>query len=222
MNRVLTIILSLLVCFVLLAGCGEGDSATSDNSTEPTGSMSSEDNTSSINSENSESSDNSTVSSGEISDTQSDPNENGENTDPTPDPEPDPNAPTVYLTATRDGNTVTVSFNVKNNPGLAAYTIKIGYNTAKLIPKAINATLSTPVTSNLQQPGAAPKGKITAVYANLTGVSKDGELFNITFDVAENAIGSAEFEIIADENDFVAPDYAYIQFQKQNTEISLD
>ncbi len=136
--------------------------------------------------------------------------------------EVDPNAPTVYLKSERDGNTITVRFMVKNNPGVAAYTLNVTFDKQKVTPKTITAGISSPVVSNLQQPNVTLSGSsVTAVYANTKGFSADGEMFNITFKINEGATGDAEFKIIAEEQDFVAPDYAYVIFQKQNTKISI-
>ena len=161
--------------------------------------------------------------SGTSSETESTPESGSESgNENNPEIEPlDPTAPTVYLDATRSGNTITVKLMVKNNPGVAAYTVKVDYDKEKVTPKTITAGVTTPVVSNLQQPNAVLHGSVTAVYANTAGTKENGEMFNITFDIVDGATGNAEFKIVADEQDFVAPDYAYIMFQKQNTSISV-
>jgi hypothetical protein len=136
--------------------------------------------------------------------------------------EADPNAPTVYLETEQSGNTVTVKFMVKNNPGVAAYTVNVTFDKQKVTPKTITAGISSPVVSNLQQPNVTLSGSaVSAVYANTKGFSNDGEMFNITFEIKEGASGEAKFEIVADEQDFVAPDYAIILFKKQGAKISI-
>ncbi len=150
----------------------------------------------------------------------SNPNEGDGNNDPSE--EVDPNAPTVYLQAEKSGNTITVKFMVKNNPGVAAYTVNVAFDKQKVTPKTIPAGISSPVVSNLQQPNAnLSDSSVSAVYANTKGFSNDGEMFNITFEIKEGASGEAKFEIIADEQDFVAPDYTLILFRKQSAVITI-
>ena len=110
---------------------------------------------------------------------------------------------------------------VKNNPGVAAYSVKVDYDKEKVTPKTITAGITKPVVSNLQQPNATLHGSVTAVYANLNGTKENGEMFNITFNIKDGASGNTEFKIVASEGDFVAPDYAAILFNQQNTSISL-
>lgn len=149
-----------------------------------------------------------------------DPDKNEENNDPVE--EADPNAPTVYLETEQSGNTVTVKFMVKNNPGVAVYAVNVTFDKQKVTPKTITAGISSPIVSNLLQPNVTLSGSaVSAVYANTKGFSNDGEMFNITFEIKEGASGEAKFEIVADEQDFVAPDYAIILFKKQGAKISI-
>lgn len=224
---------ALLLCAVLLAGCGKSlDSSTTSDTDAPlnTSSVSSDTSdpdtsTDSTNSSTDNTSSNITgneSNSGDETDEEGDGSESDVNQPDGSEETIDPNAPTVYLTAERSGSTVTVHLNVKNNPGVAAYTIKINYDKQKVTPKTITGVLTSPIVSNLQQPNATLSGSVTAVYANTKGTSDDGEMFGITFDINDKAEGIAKFEIIADENDFVAPDYAYIIFQKQNVNVTID
>jgi hypothetical protein len=228
--------LAVLLVIIALAGCTATFNINTDTANSNEGTPSSNDSTSDNTSSEVSSSDlesfwnnveieieTNSNASGTSSETESTPESGSESgNENSPEIEPlDPTAPTVYLDATRSGNTITVKLMVKNNPGVAAYTVKVDYDKEKVTPKTITAGVTTPVVSNLQQPNAVLHGSVTAVYANTAGTKENGEMFNITFDIVDGATGNAEFKIVADEQDFVAPDYAYIMFQKQNTSISV-
>ncbi len=198
--------LLLVICLLSLVGCGGSDTTSSDNSTTTSDTLI-------IPPDDSTSSNNSSVSS-----VISTPDSSSANSSTQVKPL-DPTKPTIFLTANKSNNQVTVNINVKNNPGIAAYTIRINYDTDKVTPKTITNNL-TAVTSNLQQPNVTLHGYVTAVYANTDGVSKDGVLFSITFDI-DYAEGETDFTITAGNKDFVKPDFTSINFQKQNTKISL-
>ncbi len=210
----------LIVFFLCIAGCNDTQSTSTEDSATTSNTSSSLEGTTV--SDNSSSSTVSDINNSSDTSSESDPDSTPQTSTPdNSDPNEDEStAPTVYLTAEKDGDKVTVKMNVKNNPGIAAFIVTITYNEDKVEPSAINNGLTT-VESNLKQPNATLHGFVTAVYGNLTGFSEDGELFNIVFNI-ENPDGDAEFTIDADEDDFVAPDFAYINFKKQNTSISLD
>ncbi len=130
------------------------------------------------------------------------------------------NDKTVYLVADKNGDLVNVKMMVKNNPGIAAFTVRINYEKDKVTAKSITSSLLGFI-SNLQQPNANPNGTVTAVYGNLKGTETDGELFNITFMINEAATGNTSFVIDCDADDFVTPDGTYINFHLQSITVSL-
>ena len=109
-------------------------------------------------------------------------------------------APTVYLSATRNGDTVTVTANIGNNPGITAFQFGVTYNSNAVTPESIQNGLVS-VTSNLQQ-GKDCGGTVTAVYVGTDSFSNNGALFSVTFNV-KNSAEMLEFGIKAEKNSFL-------------------
>ena len=108
--------------------------------------------------------------------------------------------PTVCLSATRNGDTVTVTANIGNNPGITAFQFGVTYNRNAVTPESIQNGLVS-VTSNLQQ-GKDCGGTVTAVYVGTDSFSNDGALFSVTFNI-KNSAETLEFGIKAEKNSFL-------------------
>lgn len=127
----------------------------------------------------------------------------------------DSTAPTVFLSAEKNGSTVTVTANIKNNPGIIAFQFGITYNKEAVTPKSLQNGLIS-VTSNLQQ-GKDCNGSVTAVYIDTVGFSNNGTLFSVTFDIADSS-KTAEFGIKSEANSFLDQSgNNYIAFQTYGT-----
>ncbi len=108
--------------------------------------------------------------------------------------------PIIALSAERNGQTVTVTVNIKRNPGLSAYSLKLKYDDTVVTPVALKNGM-TSVTSNLHQ-SADCKGTVTAVYVDAVGFSDDGVLFSVEFRLADGK-NTADFELLAENNSFL-------------------
>lgn len=132
--------------------------------------------------------------------------------------EPD-NSPTVFLTATKSGDTVTVKAAVKNNSGLAGFSFKITYDKAAVTPDKLQKGLVS-VVSNLQQ-STDCGGEVTAVYSDALGFKDNGDLFSVTFKVKDSKATEATFGIKAESNSFVDQNVQYTTFKTQGTTIKF-
>ncbi len=133
-------------------------------------------------------------------------------------PQPE-NAPTVFLDAKKDGDTVTVTASVKNNTGLAGFGIKISYEQEKVTPSEIKKGLVT-VVSNLQQSPQC-NGAVTAIYSDAAGFNDNGVLFTVTFKIADPSATETTFKILAESNSFVDRDAKYTTFTTADTTIKF-
>lgn len=132
--------------------------------------------------------------------------------------EPD-NSPTVFLTATKSGDTVTVKATVKNNSGLAGFSFRITYDKAAVTPDKLQKGLVS-VVSNLQQ-STDCGGEVTAVYSDAAGFKDNGDLFSVTFKVKDPKTTETTFGIKAESNSFVDQNVQYTTFKTQGTTIKL-
>ena len=132
--------------------------------------------------------------------------------------EPD-NSPTVFLTATKSGDTVTVKAAVKNNSGLAGFSFKITYDKAAVTPDKLQKGLVS-VVSNLQQ-STDCGGEVTAVYSDALGFKDNGDLFSVTFKVKDSKATEATFGIKAENNSFVDQNVQYTTFKTQGTTVKF-
>ena len=132
--------------------------------------------------------------------------------------EPD-NSPTVFLTATKSGDTVTVKAAVKNNSGLAGFSFKITYDKAAVTPDKLQKGLVS-VVSNLQQ-STDCGGEVTAVYSDALGFKDNGDLFSVTFKVKDSKATEATFGIKAESNSFVDQNVQYTTFKTQGTTVKF-
>ncbi len=90
----------------------------------------------------------------------------------------------------RAGDTVTVPVVISNNPGIAAFKLKVTYDKERLVPVSIakGSILSGAITSNIQQGGDMTRFDYVTVYwDNPSDFTADGELFNVVFKIADSA-----------------------------------
>ena len=100
-------------------------------------------------------------------------------------------AETTYTNA---GETVSVSFKIKNNSGFLGFAITVDYDSDAFTPVSVtpgtmlaNGTLNDSIGSAYEY--------LKIVYVGSSDVLEDGELFTVDFIVNENAIGDYEFEV---------------------------
>lgn len=96
----------------------------------------------------------------------------------------------------KPGETFSVVVSLNDNPGIAAYRIKIEFDTSKLLladVEAVGKMASKAVTFNTQQGGSISNyTEVVAFYSNASNFKSSGEYFKITFKVASSAsVGSA-------------------------------
>ena len=99
---------------------------------------------------------------------------------------------TIGTVAATPGSTVSIPFTISKNPGIAGFNLTVNYDRAVLTPKTIvRGSVLTNGTfySNIQQGGDMDQyDNVTALWANSTAnVTNNGELFTVTFTVANDA-----------------------------------
>ena len=243
--KTFTKIFCILLCLCLITatavGCGKKDSSTGGSTVQSTSSVtgggSSADNTSSTpdtstptetgngsdsasstptdtSSTASGSTQSNTASSNTSSDTMS---ESG--TTPPPQTNTDP---FISLESKQNGDTVTVTASIKNNPGLVAFKFQVVFDKLKLTPDNMaQSDLKLGITSNIKQ-GAAAKGEVSVLYIGTAGFKTDGQLFTLTFKVNKNANGTADFKIKSDNGSFLSTDATtYLDIKTFGTSVEL-
>ncbi len=97
------------------------------------------------------------------------------------------------------GDTVTLPVSIKNNPGISSFTFRLNFDKSKVTPVSItkNSALPGSLTSNLQQSGVDKESLdyVTAVWANDSNYSGDGELFSVSFKINETAADGEDIPI---------------------------
>ena len=96
----------------------------------------------------------------------------------------------------KPGETFSVVVSLNDNPGIAAYRIKIEFDTSKLLladVEAVGKMANKAVTFNTQQGGAISNyTEVVAFYSGASNFKSSGEYFKVTFKVASSAsAGSA-------------------------------
>lgn len=216
------IILCLVLLSVMTVGCGNNEncgSSTNNSSTVPgSDSTTASGNSSTVSGPENNSSTNSTTnSSNQSSVANSSLNESGgSNSNLTSNTvssggesgtvNPNQNSPKIWLSAKATDKVVTVTANIKNNPGLTAFKFFVSYDESAVKPKILNQSdLKLDVISNLDQTTDL-KGNISAVYISASGFKDNGELFSITFDLLETSKTHADFMIKHDNEAFLKLD----------------
>lgn len=126
-------------------------------------------------------------------------------------------APQIYLASSVSGNKVSVTANIRNNPGLSAYSVKLKYDEKSIKPLNIVKGI-TSVTSNLQQ-STDCGGNVTAVYVDAVGFRDDGVLFTVEFELSNNTTAT-EISLIKDASSFLSQNGTdFIDLDVSGTEI---
>ncbi|MBO5745496.1 MAG: hypothetical protein J6S13_00210 [Clostridia bacterium] len=235
--KIFCILLCLCLITATAVGCGKKDSSTGGSNVQNTSSVTSDgttaDNTSSTPNAStptesgtaSNGSTDGTTSSNTPSDgTQSTVTSSDDTTSEsgtTPPPQTN-NDLSVLLESKQNGDTVTVTASVKNNPGLVAFKFQVTFDNAKLTPDNMaQSDLKLGITSNVKQ-GAAAKGEVSVLYIGTAGFKTNGQLFTLTFKVNKNANGTADFRIKSDNSSFLSTDAAtYLNVKTFGTSVEL-
>lgn len=103
-------------------------------------------------------------------------------------------APALSVTgpdSAKPGETFSVIVGLNNNPGIAAYRIKIEFDTSKLLltdVEAVGKMASKAVTFNTQEGGPITNyTEVLAFYSTAANFKTEGDYFKITFRVASSA-----------------------------------
>lgn len=96
---------------------------------------------------------------------------------------------TADTSSTKD--TVTVQLEMSDNPGLAAWKIELNWDPAVLELNPESITLAEPFADGMFVVNDEAAGKLTLVWANTGDVAADGNLVELTFDVADGAANGA-------------------------------
>ncbi len=129
--------------------------------------------------------------------------------------------PTAGLKAVKQGDEITVTFSINENTGIAGFRFDFTYDKSVLTPKSFNKILPLDITSNIMQSGAAPSGKVTAVYASALGFDNTGDVFSVTFTMKDSDTKSTDFKLNLTDSSFVNTNMQYIEYTAQNTSINL-
>ena len=110
------------------------------------------------------------------------------------------------------GENVTVKVNVENNPGLAAFRFYMDYDTSLLNVVSINQG-SALADGSLRHNLTIADGKLIVIWDYPENSLADGELFEITFTVSENApVGEIPLTIYYDAEDVCNEDLENVEF----------
>ena len=95
----------------------------------------------------------------------------------------------------KPGDTFTVSVNLNDNPGIAGYTLKVDFDTTKLVLSKVELgekTASKNVVLNTDQGGSVSQfTDVVATYGATKNTTASGEYLKITFKVLSGASGNA-------------------------------
>ena len=89
--------------------------------------------------------------------------------------------------AAAPGETVTVTLDLRDNPGLAAWKVELAWDAAALSLDKQSIALSGAFSNGMFVKNADTDGKLSLVWANTENVASDGALFTLTFTVSPQA-----------------------------------
>lgn len=100
----------------------------------------------------------------------------------------------------KSDETVSVSVKISDNPGIAAYAVKLNFDKAALCPVSISGA---GVTSNIQQDNVNKEQLdfVTAIWSSESNRTDDGVLFTVEFAVKSGYVGSTELTLSYDDGD---------------------
>jgi len=96
------------------------------------------------------------------------------------------------------GETVEVSVAITNNPGMAAFSFILNFDTSLVTPVSFEQNISGMLISNLQFVAGEDLEFVTAVWASVTNFNEDVTFFTVTFIISEEAQGNVEISMTGD------------------------
>ena len=107
---------------------------------------------------------------------------------------------TVSSETVKSDGTVAVSVKILDNPGIAAYAVKLNFDKAALCPVSISGA---GVTSNIQQENINKEQLdfVTAIWSSESNRTDDGTLFTVNFAAKSGYTGSTELTLSYEEGD---------------------
>ncbi len=120
---------------------------------------------------------------------------------------------------------LTAKVNLANNPGIAGFNIRLGFDNTKLRPVEFTGSEiidHNAIVSNIQM-GEEYLDELTfvsAVYPNPSDFNGNGNLFTLVFDIREGASG--ETELTLDCNDITNELLQDMEFTTGNCTVALD
>ena len=105
----------------------------------------------------------------------------------------------VTASAITDGK-VTATISISGNPGISGMSLKLSFDRAKLTPVSFDASkgLYPQALSNMTDETPVDLTAIDTVtyfFATHSEIAKNGELFRVTFEVSDNAVGTTDIGV---------------------------
>ena len=115
-----------------------------------------------------------------------------------------PNLTVTGPSSAKPGETFTVSINLNNNTGIAGYTLRVDFDTSKLVLAGValgEKTATKDLTLNTDQGGSISGfTEVVAGYYGAKNSTASGEYLKVTFKVAQNA-SAGDARIVASMDD---------------------
>lgn len=116
-------------------------------------------------------------------------------------------AATISIDAEVVDNTVVTTVSITDNPGIAGYSLRMNFDTDKLVPVSIEQGTvvgGMGVISNIDlTEDLSTLENVSAVMASTANVKKDGVMFTVVFDIKNGAKGEIEFSLFSQEKDAI-------------------
>jgi hypothetical protein len=124
------------------------------------------------------------------------------------------------------GGVAEVSVSFSHNPGIAAFSLRMDYDSAILTPVSIarGAVLDVgSVTSNLQSESDSSKlAFVSAVWVNPSNFTGDGVIYTVKFKIHESASGNIPVTVSYEAGGIVNQNYEDIEARIENGNISIN
>lgn len=124
------------------------------------------------------------------------------------------------------GELVDIYVNIKENPGVAVYNLKVKFDRNKLTPVSISQGINggDKITSNLNEPNVIPETLtyVTALWNNFSNMNYNGYLFRLRFKAKENVVfETVPITLECTEKGILDENYEEITPQIQNGSVTI-
>lgn len=133
---------------------------------------------------------------------------------------------TVSSAECKTGEFVDIYVNIKENPGVAVYNLKINFDKSKLTPVSISQGINggDRITSNLNEPDIKLENLnyVTALWTNFSNMNYNGYLFKLRFKAKENiAFSNVPITLECTEEGLLDENYKEVIPEIQNGNITI-